>query len=76
MRAGYQEHMIPVNQPLTGDVYELTKEDARAVASGDEIPGTPWLTDPYWEKFSPFVIIPISKKLRKQFADKRPQLEY
>jgi hypothetical protein len=59
---------------LAGDVYELTKDDARTIANSDQIGGKIWLTDPYDVKTASFITIPISDELKTQFIIQRPKV--
>ncbi|KAM5431523.1 hypothetical protein McanCB21832_005522 [Microsporum canis] len=59
---------------LTGDVYRLTAQDVQRVIESGQIPGEIWLTITYYPNASPFVTIPISRKLSHHFATQRPQM--
>lgn len=48
---------------LTGDVYELTIEDARAITLSDNICGKIWLTDTYGGNTTSFITIPVSDEV-------------
>lgn len=58
---------------LTGDVYELTVDDARMIAMSEQISGRIWLTDTY-ENSTSFITIPISHELTGQFIIQRPRV--
>ena len=59
---------------LTGDVYNLTTQDAETVAKSDQIWGQIWLTIPYNHGSPPFITITISRFLSFQFARRRAQI--
>ena len=59
---------------LTGDVYNLTTQDAETVAKSDQIWGQIWLTIPYNQGSPPFITISISRFLSFQFARRRAQI--
>jgi len=59
---------------LTGDVYNLTTQDAETVAKSDQIWGQIWLTIPYNQGSPPFITISISRFLSYQFARRRAQI--
>ncbi|KAF2175342.1 hypothetical protein K469DRAFT_743379 [Zopfia rhizophila CBS 207.26] len=59
---------------LNGDVYELTVDDARTIATGDQIRGKIYMTDPHDIKSSPFITVSISKEMSEWFATQRPQM--
>ena len=61
-------------QGLTGDVYELTVEDARMILMSDQLVGKIWLTDTYGANTTSFITIPISDKLTYQFTTRLPQV--
>ncbi|KAG4414251.1 hypothetical protein IFR04_012623 [Cadophora malorum] len=73
-RMGESQNQVQIPEPtaaLTGDVYELTFQDVQAVITSDQIRGRMWLTDTYDVNTSPFITIPISRKLRDQFTSQR-----
>jgi hypothetical protein len=59
---------------LTGDVYELTVEDARMIAMSNQILGKIFLTDPYDMSTPSFITITISTELTNQFTVRRPRV--
>lgn len=59
---------------LTGDVYNLTPQDAETVAKSDQIWGQIWLTIPYNQGSPPFITISITRFLSFQFARRRAQI--
>jgi len=59
---------------LTGDVYELTLDDARTAVALDGMCGKIWLTDPHNDGSSPFITLRITHELSKQLATRRPQV--
>ncbi|KAJ6136911.1 hypothetical protein N7497_012163 [Penicillium chrysogenum] len=59
---------------LTGDVYELTMDDARTITNSDQVGGKVWLTDSYDANTASFITIPISDELKTQFIIQRPRL--
>jgi hypothetical protein len=61
-------------QDLTGDVYELTHEDARTVTMLQQIPGQVFLTDTYDMNTPSFITIPISDELSRRFAMQRTRV--
>ena len=56
---------------LTGDVYELTIEDARTVtvALSNHLVGKIYLTDTYETSTASFITIPISDELTSRFIE-------
>ncbi|KAH6719537.1 hypothetical protein BKA61DRAFT_669865 [Leptodontidium sp. MPI-SDFR-AT-0119] len=67
--------MVQAGRPsLTGDVYELTLEDARMVVISDQVPGKIWLTDTFEANYSSFITIPISDELTRRFIIQRPRV--
>ncbi|EED11659.1 hypothetical protein TSTA_108450 [Talaromyces stipitatus ATCC 10500] len=52
---------------LTGDVYQLNTNDVIVVALSGLTTGPIYLTDPYYQNVSPFINVPITEDLKKQF---------
>jgi len=57
-----------------GAVFELTVEDAQAIAVSNQIKGDVWLTHPYGMDSNPFISIPISRELSIHFTKQRPRM--
>ncbi|KAK2752221.1 hypothetical protein FQN54_008153 [Arachnomyces sp. PD_36] len=68
-----QDHGESAADPLTGDVYELTVEDAQAVTVSDQIRGQIWLTNTLYNS-TPFITIPVSRELSYRYATQRPRV--
>lgn len=78
MTESHDEHDLALTdenrRTLTGDVYELTMDDARAITNSDQVGGKVWLTDPYDANTASFITIPISDELKTRFIIQRPRL--
>jgi hypothetical protein len=63
-------------QGLTGDVYELTIEDARTVtvALSNHLVGKIYLTDTYETSTASFITIPISDELTSRLVEQRQRV--
>jgi hypothetical protein len=63
-------------QGLTGDVYELTVEDAQTVtvALSNHLVGKIYLTDTYETSTASFITIPISDELTSRFIEQRQRV--
>ncbi|KAI9749078.1 MAG: hypothetical protein M4579_007013 [Chaenotheca gracillima] len=59
---------------LTGEVYGLTAQDARAIAMSNQDQGAIWLTVPFEMGSKPFITIPISRDTSRQYAAKRQRI--
>jgi hypothetical protein len=59
---------------LTGDVYELTREDIQNIIRSEEITGTVWLTDTYGAHTASFITIRISNELTNRLIIGRPKI--
>ena len=58
-------------ESLAGEVYKLTREDAKVAL---ETAGEVWLTIPFEAHSSPFVTASVSHKRSRQFARQCPRL--
>ncbi len=68
------QRAILITLAITGDVYELTVEDARKVATSDQIAGQILLTDTYGRNTKSFITIPISEELTREFIIQRQRV--
>jgi hypothetical protein len=59
---------------LTGDVYELTHDEAGQIVQSGQVMGTIWLTDTYGANTTSFVTIRISNELTDQLIIGRPRI--
>ncbi|RHZ48758.1 uncharacterized protein CDV56_106004 [Aspergillus thermomutatus] len=59
------------HRSLSGRVFALTHEDARAVVMSNQISGAVWMTDPYDNASLSFITIPISDEVALYFSDQR-----
>jgi hypothetical protein len=73
--AGNVQDQGPASSPssLTGDVYELTIDDAAKVVTSGQIQGKIYLTDTYLNTAS-FITIPISDDLTNQLTTQRTRV--
>ena len=72
---GLPEHpQVNPTESLTGDVYELSVSDARAVVGSDQLRGRIYLTNTYSVESNPFIMIQISRELSHQYATQRQQV--
>jgi len=59
---------------FTGDVYELTVEDAREVVRSEQIAGKIWLTDTYGGNTHSFITIPIRDEMTRELIIQRQRV--
>ncbi|KAH8695683.1 hypothetical protein BGW36DRAFT_260035, partial [Talaromyces proteolyticus] len=66
----YLPYSVPLSGDvsyLAGDVYQLRANDVIVAALSGLIAGPIYLTDPYYQNISPFINMPITDNLKKQF---------
>ncbi|KAL2812031.1 hypothetical protein BDW59DRAFT_167902 [Aspergillus cavernicola] len=66
--------VLEPQRSLSGRVFALTHEDARAVVMSNQISGGVWMTDPYDNASLSFITIPISDEIALSFSVQRRQV--
>ncbi|RAL06787.1 uncharacterized protein BO97DRAFT_326548, partial [Aspergillus homomorphus CBS 101889] len=59
---------------LSGRVFALTQEDARVIATSDQIAGQVWLTEPFDNASLSFITIPVTDEMSLHFSTQRHQI--
>ena len=60
--------------PYAGDAYQLTWEETETIVGSKQTVGRVYLVETYSERISSFIVVPVSVKTARLFAEQRPRV--